>query len=79
MFWIIVALIALAIIVQSRVSAYLSNSPTVVSNLPAPQCQDCPVIFIQPGEISVNWVLADGDDTYFMSDRIETEYGVTGL
>ncbi|MGF7012163.1 hypothetical protein M2146_002717 [Lachnospiraceae bacterium PF1-22] len=33
--------------------------------------------FVQPGEVSVNWVLADGDDTYFVSDRIEIQYSIT--
>lgn len=33
--------------------------------------------FVQPGEVSVNWALADGDDTYFVSDRIEIQYSIT--
>lgn len=32
--------------------------------------------YFQPGKVSVNWVLSDGDDTYFESDEIEVRYSV---
>ncbi len=32
--------------------------------------------YFQPGSISVNWILPDGDDTYFISDNIEIQYSV---
>lgn len=32
--------------------------------------------YFQPGRVSVNWVLPDGDDTYFESDEIEVKYSV---
>ncbi|WP_083258767.1 DUF6544 family protein [Cellulosilyticum sp. I15G10I2] len=30
----------------------------------------------QPGSVSVNWMLPDGDDTYFVSDHIEVHYSI---
>ncbi|MDF2921791.1 MAG: hypothetical protein K0R57_705 [Paenibacillaceae bacterium] len=32
--------------------------------------------YFQPGSVSVNWMLPDGDDTYFMSDQIEVQYSI---
>lgn len=32
--------------------------------------------YFQPGSISVNWRLPDGDDTYFVSDNIEVQYSI---
>lgn len=32
--------------------------------------------YFQPRSVSVNWMLLDGDDTYFMSDHIEVQYSI---
>lgn len=32
--------------------------------------------YFQPGSVSVNWRLTDGDDTYFVSDHIEVQYSI---
>ncbi|MDR7810230.1 DUF6544 family protein [Lacrimispora sp.] len=32
--------------------------------------------YFQPGSVSVNWRLPDGDDTYFVSDHIEVLYSI---
>lgn len=32
--------------------------------------------YFQPGSVSVNWMLPDGDDTYFVSDHIEVQYSI---
>ncbi len=32
--------------------------------------------YFQPGSVSVNWVLPDGDNTYFESDHIEVQYSI---
>ena len=32
--------------------------------------------YFQPGSVSVNWILSDGDDTYFVSDHIEVQYSI---
>lgn len=32
--------------------------------------------YFQPGSVSVNWMLPDGDSTYFVSDRIEVQYSI---
>lgn len=33
--------------------------------------------YFQPGSVSVNWTLPEGDNTYFASDRIEVQYSIT--
>jgi hypothetical protein len=32
--------------------------------------------YFQPGSVSVNWRLPDGDDTYFESNHIEVQYSI---
>ena len=32
--------------------------------------------YFQPGSVSVNWKLPEGDDTYFVSDNIEIQYSI---
>ncbi|TCL54967.1 hypothetical protein EDD76_1171 [Kineothrix alysoides] len=32
--------------------------------------------YFQPGSVSVNWMLPDGDNTYFVSDHIEVQYSI---
>lgn len=32
--------------------------------------------YFQPGSVSANWKLPDGDDTYFVSDNIEVQYSI---
>ncbi|MCQ4924384.1 hypothetical protein NE686_14875 [Tissierella carlieri] len=32
--------------------------------------------YFQPGSVSVNWMLPDGDDTYFVSDHIDVQYSI---
>lgn len=33
--------------------------------------------YFQPGSVSVNWMLPEGDDTYFVSDHIEIQYSIS--
>ncbi len=35
--------------------------------------------YFQPGKVSVNWVLSDGDDTYFESDDIKVQYSINKI
>lgn len=32
--------------------------------------------YFQPGSVRVNWMLPDGDNTYFVSDHIEVQYSI---
>ncbi len=32
--------------------------------------------YFQPGSVNVNWMLPDGDNTYFISDHIEVQYSI---
>lgn len=33
--------------------------------------------YFQPGSVSVNWTLPEGDNTYFVSDHIEVQYSIS--
>ncbi|WP_410771273.1 DUF6544 family protein [Fontibacillus sp. BL9] len=35
--------------------------------------------YFQPGSVSVNWMLPDGEDTYFESDHIEVHYSINKI
>ncbi|WP_315114179.1 DUF6544 family protein [Clostridium intestinale] len=35
--------------------------------------------YFQPGKVSVNWVLSDGDDTYFESNDIKVQYSINKI
>lgn len=86
MLWIVIVLIALAIIaiylaipggrLWKKYRIDIISSLTLVPWYVTYAAYKEQNGYFQPGSVSVNWVLPEGDDTYFVSDNIEVQYSI---